>query len=152
MQPFNCVPPGMPSVLRMIHDLDIQDKHKDILTVSADMNGLALDGAVFKYEDEDIVATPRIEMRADVKFADGVVLGTLHAGSTIELVGQVFLRPTMQVQLTWEGRTFDVGTMLPQFITETRRCLDILMHGLAPMDDTDGEWSAMDVEVGQPPP
>jgi hypothetical protein len=151
MQPFNYVPPGIPSVLRMIHDLDIQDKHKDFLTVSADMNGLALDGAVFKYEDADIVATPRIEMRTDVKFADGVVLGTLHAGATVEMVGQVFLRPTMQVQLTWEGRTYDVGTMLPQFITETRRCLDILMHGLAPVDDPDGKWSEMDVEVGPPP-
>lgn len=146
MQPFNYVPPGMLSVLRMLHDLDIQDKHKDFLTVSADMHGLSLDGAFFKYEDAAAMATPRLEMKTDVKFGDGVVLGTLHAGATIETMGQMSLRPAMQVQLTWEGQTFDVVSMLTQFVTETRRYLDILMHGLAPMDDGASEWLPMDVE------
>ncbi|RNE67443.1 hypothetical protein [Cryobacterium tepidiphilum] len=146
LQPFNYLPPGMLSLLRMLHDLDIQDKHKDFLTVSADMNGLSLDGAFFKYEDADVVATPRLEMRTDVKFGDGVVLGTLHAGANIETLGRMILRPVMQVQLTWEGQTFDVGSMLTQFVTETRRHLDILMHGLAPLDDGEGEWLPLDVE------
>lgn len=30
-------------------------------------------------------------------------------------------------------------------------CLDILMHGLAPVDDPDGGWSEMDVKVGPAP-
>jgi hypothetical protein len=147
MQPFNYVPPGMLSVIQMLHDLDIQDKHKDFLTVSADMNGLSLDGAFFKYEDANVVAKPRLEMRTDVTFGDGVVLGTLHAGATIETLGQMQLRPAMQVQLSWEGQTFDVGSMLTQFITETRRYLDILMHGLAPLDRGEGDWLPMDVET-----
>lgn len=145
MQPFTYALPDTPSVLRMIHDLDIQDKHKDFLTVSADMNGLSLDGAFFKYKDAAVEATPRLEMKPEVRFADGAVLGTLHAGASIETMGQMFLRPAMQVQLTWDGQIFDVGTMLTQFITETRRCLDILMHGLAPVDENEDEWSTMNV-------
>lgn len=147
MQPFNYVPPGMPSVLRMLHDLDIQDKHKDFLTVSADMNELSLDGTFFKYEDADVATVPHLEMEPNAKFGDGVVLGTLHAGATIETVGQMFLRPAMQIQLTWEGETYDVGSMLTQFITETRRYLDILMHGLAPLDDGERQWLPMEVSA-----
>lgn len=139
----------MPSVLRMLHDLNIQDKHKDFLTVSADMNGLSLDGAFFKYEDADVVATPRLEMKSDVKFGEGAVLGTLHAGASIETMGQMFLRPAMQVQLTWEGQTFDVGLMLTQFTAETRRYLDIFVHGLAPMHDgEDAGWQNLGSNVG----
>lgn len=145
MQPYNYVSPGKPSVLRILHDLDIQDKHKDLLTVSADMNGLSLDGLLFEYEDADAETMPRLEMKSDVRFGDGVVLGTLHAGAAIKTLGQIVLRPAMQIQLSWEGQTFDVGSMLTQFVTATRRYLDILMHGLAPTDDAEDEWSAMDV-------
>lgn len=137
LQPFNYVTLGTPSLLRMLHDLDIQDKHKDFLTVTGDMNGLSLDGVVFKYEDADMVATPRLEMKTNVKFGDGAVLGSLHAGATIETLGQIILRPAMHLQLTWEGQTFAIGSMLTQFVTESRRYLDILMRGLAPLDDVE---------------
>jgi hypothetical protein len=40
--------------------------------------------------------------------------------------------------------------MLQQFVVETRRYLDIAMHGLAAPDENDeAEWSPMD--VGPPP-
>lgn len=149
MQPFKFVEPGATSVLKMIHDLDIQDKHKDFLKVSADLNGVAVDGSFFEYEEHDVEALPRLEMPADVKFADGVVLGTLHAGATIKTVGQVILRPSMRVQLSWEGQTLDVGAMLPLFISETRRYLDIVMHGLETPDEDESDWRPMD--VGPPP-
>lgn len=149
MQPYNYTPAGMPSILRMLHDLDIQDKHKDFLTVSADMNGLGFDGAVFKYNKPHVTAVPHLEMHTDVKFEDGVVLGTLHAGATIEMLGTFILRPSMRVQLTWEGQTFDVESILAQFTTETRRCLDILMHGLAPLEEGEDEWASLDVNRSQ---
>lgn len=141
--------PGSTSMLKMIHDLDIQDKHKDFLTVSADLNGLVIDGSFFEYEDHGVEATPRLDMRTDVTFGDGVVLGTLHAGATIKTLGQMILRPSMQVQLTWEGQTLDVGAMLPLFITETRRYLDTVMHGLDTPGEKEGDWRPMD--VGPPP-
>ena len=104
MQPFTFVETGAFSVLKMLHDLDIQDKHKDFLTVSADLNGVVLDGAFFEYENHDAAATPRLDMKTDVKFGDGVVLGTLHAGAAIKTLGQMILRPAMKVQLTWKTR------------------------------------------------
>lgn len=145
MQPFNHAMAGKIWILRMLHDLDIQDKHKDFLTVSADLNTLSFDGAVFKYVDADEIATPRLEMTTDAKFGDGAVLGAIHAEATIEMVGEVFLRPAMRIQLTWEGQVIDVASMLAQLTTETRRYLDILMHGLAPLDDGEGDWAPLDV-------
>ncbi|WP_069087921.1 MULTISPECIES: hypothetical protein [Micromonospora] len=150
MQPFTYVPAGGVSVLSMLHDLDIQDKRRDILTVSADLHGINLGGS-FEYENHDTQAAPRVDMCSDVKFRDGVVLGTIHAGAPIRMLGQMILRPHMMVQLTYRETTHDVMPMLQQFVVETRRYLDILMHGLdAPDESDEAEWSPMD--VGPPPP
>ncbi|WP_410822138.1 hypothetical protein [Micromonospora sp. 050-3] len=148
MQPFTYMPAGGLSMLSMLHDLDIQDKHRDILTVSADLHEINLGGS-FEYEDHGTEARPRVDMRSDVKFGDGVVLGTIHAGAPIRMVGRMILRPGMKVQLTYRDQTHDVMPMLQQFVVETRRHLDILMHGLAAPDETDeAAWSPMDVGPG----
>lgn len=146
MQPFTYTPAGGVSVLSMLHDLDIQDKHRDILTVSADLTGLSFDGS-FTYEDYDIPAVPRLDMLSNIKFGDGVVLGTLHAGAPIRMVGQMTLRPAMKVQITYQDTTYDVMPMLEQFVTKTRRYLDILLLGLA--SPAGEEWSPMG--TGPPP-
>jgi hypothetical protein len=145
MQPFTYAPDGGVTVLSTLHDLDIQDKYRDILTVTADLHGINLGGS-FEYEDHGTQATPRIDMRSDIKFGDGVILGTIHAGAPIQMLGQMILRPSMRVQLTYKDATHDVTPMLQQFIVETRRCLDILLYGLASPGDPDaGEWLPMDV-------
>lgn len=146
IQPFTCVPAGGVSVLPMLHDLDVQDKHRDILTVSADLHGIDLGGS-FEYEDHDAAALPRVDMRSDIKFGDGVVLGTIHAGAPIRMAAQMILRPAMKVQLTYRDTTYDVLPLLEQFVTETRRHLDILLFGLAAPNGP--EWSPM--ETGPPP-
>lgn len=150
LQPFTYVQSGLHSVLKLIHDLDIQDKHKDVLTVSADIDGLSLAGAFFKYEDPNVSATPRLAMRRDVVLGDGVVLGTLHAGAKIESIGEMTIRPTMRVHLIWQGQPFDVGAMLPLLIEETRRYLDILMFGLAADGPPEGERLPMDFDGAAP--
>jgi hypothetical protein len=150
MQPFTYAEPGGLTVLKMLHDLDIQDKHKDLLTVSADLNGISFDGSFFEYEDHETTAVPRLEMYEGVKFADGAVLGTLHSGATIKTLGQMILRPSMQVQLAWAGQTLDVGVLLPQFVNETRRCLDILLHGLAAPEPDDADWVPMEFGPAAP--
>ena len=148
MQPFTYMQTGGVSLLPMLHDLDIQDKHRDILTVSADVHEINLGGS-FEYEDPDNGAVPRLEMVTDVRFSDGVVLGTLHAGAPIRTVGQMILRPAMKVQLTYRDTVYDVMSILQQFVTETRRCLDILLSGPARSDESDeAGWSPL--EVGQP--
>lgn len=148
IQPFTFAEPGVTSVLKMIHDLDIEDKHKEFVTVSADLNGFAFDGVYFDYEDHAADATPRLDMRTGVKFADGVVLGTLHAGASIKALGPMILRPSISVQLTWEGQTFDVRTILPIFVSETRGCLDMMMHGLGTVEADDDGWQPL--ETGAP--
>lgn len=150
MQPFTYSPAGAVSVLSMLHELDIQDKHRDTLTVSADLHGINLAGS-FEYENQGHSTVPRVDMRSDVKFGDGVTLGTIHAGAPIHLIGEMILRPEVKVQITYRDSTYDVLPMLQQFAVETRRCLDILMYGLAPLDETDGaEWSPMDVGTSPP--
>lgn len=148
MQPFTFVPAGQVSLLSILHDLDIQDKHRDILTVTADLESINLGGS-FRYEDPSTPALPRFEMKNDAKFGDGVVLGTIHAGAPIQMVGQMILRPAIKVQLVHENKTFDAMPMLQQFVQETRRYLDILLFGLASPDENEAEWSPM--EMGAPP-
>ncbi|WP_420113364.1 hypothetical protein [Pseudactinotalea sp.] len=148
MQPFTYVPAGQESLLSILHDLDIQDKHRDILTVTADLEGVDLGGS-FQYEDPSSPALPRVEMKDGVKFGDGTVLGTIHAGAPIQIVGQMILCPAIKVQLIHKEKSFDVMPMLQQFVEETRRYLDILLFGLAPSEENEGEWSPM--EMGPPP-
>jgi hypothetical protein len=145
MQPFTYMQTGGVSILSMLHELDIQDKHRDILTVSADVHEINLGGS-FEYEDHDNQAVPRIEMLSDVKFSDGVVLGTIHAGARIRTIGQMILRPAMKVQLTYRDTVYDVMPMLQLFVTETRRCLDVLLSGLASPDEPDeAAWSPIKI-------
>ena len=74
------------------------------------------------------------------------MLGTIHTGAPIRLVGRMIVRPGMKVQLTHRDTTHDVMPMLQQFVTETRRYLDILLFGLASPDETaEAEWSPMDL-------
>lgn len=146
MQPFTYMQSGGISLLSMLHDLDIQDKHRDILTVSADIHEINLGGS-FEYEEDDNQAVPRIEMTSDVAFSDGVVIGTLHAGAPLRSIGQMILRPTVKVQLTYRDAVYDVMPMLQEFVTETRRCLDILFLGLARPDES-AEVGWEPIEVG----
>lgn len=147
MQPFTYAPQGRASLLTMLHDLDIQDKHRDILTVSVDLDGIDLGGS-FEYEDSDSQAVPRIEIAPIAVFRDGVVLGTLHAGARIRALGQIFMRPMIKVQLTYRDEVYDLMPMLQQFLIDTRRCLDILLSGLAPIGESDvSEWSSLEVEL-----
>jgi hypothetical protein len=148
MQPLYYMPAGGVSVLSMLHELDVQDKHRDILTVSADVDGIDVGGS-FEYE-HDTPAMPQVEMLPDIKFGDGAVLGTIHAGAPIRMVGRMILRPTIKVQLTYRDTTYDVMPMLQQFVTETRRYLDILMFGFA-SPDLSGATDGSDLEVGSPP-
>ena len=72
VQPFDLCAIGAASVLTTLHDLDIQDKHRDMLTVSADLQGST--SLVPSIQDHDTSAAPSVDMRTDIKFADGVVL------------------------------------------------------------------------------
>ncbi len=138
---------GQPSVLTILHELDIQDKHRDMLTVSCDLGAINIDGS-FRYEDETTDAVPRLEMLEGRRFADGVILGTLHAGATVATIGQTILRPAVRVQLVYQSQTFDVPAMVQQFVDETRRYLDILMAGLEPVGPEE-QWSPLEVNYKQ---
>lgn len=148
MQPFTYLSAGGVSMLSMLHDLDIQDKHRDVLTVSADIPHINLT-ASFEYEDHDTQATPRVDLLSGTKFEDGAVLGTIHAGAPISLVGRMLLRPGIRVLLIYRDTPHDVMPILQQFVLEARRHLDILLSGLASDEPEESEWTPMD--VGVPP-
>lgn len=150
VQPFNYTSDA-PDLLTALHDLDIQDKHRDMLLVSANLNHLSFNGAAFEYVDPEAETKVQLEMYEGVTFADGAVLGTLHAGSAVEAVDRMILRPSMQVQLSYGGQTYDAVTLLRQFRDETRRYLDILLGGWTTEEEGDGGWLPMDLETSPPP-
>ncbi|MEN2743380.1 hypothetical protein [Sinomonas halotolerans] len=129
MQPFTYAG-GRMTVLSMLHDLDIQDKHRDSLTVSAELHGLDFGGS-FEYEEHSAHAVPWVELHEDAKLEDGTVLGTIHAGAPVRMHGQLILRPLVKAQLVYNDEVHDVLPMLHQFSVEVGRCLGILMSGLA---------------------
>jgi hypothetical protein len=146
MQPFN-YGGGNPTVLSLLHGLDIQDKHHDSLEVSVDLDQIGL-GGFFEYEDAESAATPRLEMRSEVKFADGVRLGTMFAGGRIKTHDQLVLRPAVKVQVSYEGTTHDAMPLMQQLVVESRRYLDILLSGLAAHDHPDDpQWQPLDVRA-----
>ncbi|WP_423462943.1 hypothetical protein ACO229_23320 [Promicromonospora sp. MS192] len=146
VQPFNYAPEGGITTLSVVHDLDVQDKHRDFVTVSADFEQVDLSFAI-QYE-EDVDVNPRIELRNGVRFADGALLGTVYTEAPIKPFTKMELRPTMRVLLEHNGRQHEVGTALPQLFSETRRCLDILMFGLEPADPPgDSDWQTLDVQT-----
>lgn len=77
-------------------------------------------------------------VRSDVKFGDADVLGAIHAGAPIRMLGQMILRPGMKVLLAHRDATHESMPVLQQFIGETRRYLDVLLFGLASPDEADG--------------
>lgn len=152
MQPFN-YPTAAPFVLALLHDLDIQDKHRDMLIVSADLNELSFNGAIFEFEDDEAEADIRLEMYEGVKFVDGATLGSLHAGATVRAAERVVLRPSVRIQLSHETRNYDALAILHQLREETRRYLDILLAGLAGPEERkqgDGDWLPVQLVTAPP--
>ncbi|MGK0722884.1 hypothetical protein [Leucobacter sp. W1478] len=151
MQPFTYAPAGAKTVLEILHELDIQDKHRDILEVTIDLHSVDMNMS-FKYQDERTDAAPHLELFPDALFRDGVLLGTIHAGAPIETLGKSVLLPTVKVQLTFQETTYDVLELLKQLITESRRHLDILMGGLAPLVEEEADWHPVDIKstIGDP--
>lgn len=148
MQPFTHLQSGEFSILSMLHDLDIQDKHRDVLTVSAHLHEITLSGT-FEYEEQDNPAVPWVEMFPETKLSDGAGLGTIHAEAPVRAVGRMILRPAMKVQLTHKEAQHDVIPMLQTFATEIRRCLDFLLLGAAtPSELDEKEWSPL--QTGPP--
>jgi len=142
IQPFILEPAAGVSLLSMLHDLDIQDKHREFLTVSIDLNQINL-GGFFKYEEAGTSAMPRVDMLPDAEFNDGVVLGTIYTGAPVRPDGQLTLRPATKLQLSYRGEIFDAIQILSQLLSGTRYFLDILLFGL-PTPNEAG-WSPIGV-------
>ncbi|MFJ2978866.1 hypothetical protein ACIPEP_08410 [Curtobacterium sp. NPDC087082] len=107
----------------------MQDKHRDLLLVSFDVPTVQL-GGFYEYEDALVAAVPTIDMRPDVKFQDGAVLGTLDAGATVRAADQLIVRPAVKMQLEYRDTIYDVIPTLDRLVTDTRRYLDVLLSGL----------------------
>ncbi|MGW9168694.1 hypothetical protein [Agromyces sp. NPDC055658] len=152
MQPFNyTTSSGPPFGLSLLHDLDIRDKHKDTLDVSANLNELLTTGGLFEFEDPDAKAFLRLEMHKDVGFTDGAVVAALYTGATVSRVEKALFRPTLRVVLTHDSVSYDALWALHHLRQETRRYLDILLGGLARPDDADeDEVLSTDVDSSTP--
>ncbi|WZH53364.1 MAG: hypothetical protein PIR53_05045 [Nocardioides alkalitolerans] len=147
LQPFTYAPAGGASILSLLHDLDVQDKHREMLSVSVNLSGLDFNGA-YEYRDASPAESPRLDLDPDVEFGNGAVLGTFHAGAPIKQIGETFLRPAVAVQLPYRDLTLDVMPFLENLLTETRRYLDILHLGLDKRSDGVPAPPAKEAEQG----
>lgn len=151
MQPYTFAPPGADTFLSILTDLDNRDKHRNLIDVSANIDQIDLSGS-FAYADRNTPATPRLELHSIGGIRDGAVVATIHAGAAVEPPVIMRLVPTCKMTLTHNEQTHEVVTFAEGLLNETRRCLDILIRGLAPADDGAGEWSPMDVSGAPPTP
>lgn len=135
VQPFNYMPLGGTTILSMLHDLDIVDKHRDMLVITADVEGIQL-GGHYKIEDPSAPTADSLELFPDVVFRDGAVLGTLGVGTRIRSVDQLIFRPAVKLQFVYEENVFDLMPVLQHFVTESRRCLEVLLAGLPEADES----------------
>lgn len=148
VQPFNYAPAGTTTTLSVLHELDVQDKHRDFVTVRADLDQIRMDLAYELEEDVPADPHPRMELRDNARFADGEQLGTIYTGAPIKPFTKLELRPTMKAFLEHNGEQHEVATVLPLLFGETRRCLDVLMFGIAPEEPPgDSEWQPVDVQA-----
>ncbi len=131
LQPFTYAAEADSSLLAILHDLDIRDKHRRTIQVSANVNRLDLRGAV-RYVDPSADAEPRLEMHAPAEgIHDGYIVATLHTGAPIHRDATFRLQPELTMVMEHNETTYDVSTFGVQLVTETRRYLDILYSGLA---------------------
>lgn len=147
VQPYTYAPEYGTTALALLHELDIQDKHRDIVSVSANLRHINLMGS-WQYEDPDVEANPRLDMNGNAKFSDGVVLGTLFLGGrAMPLEGTLLFPPAVQVVVSWDGHEHDITTLLPSLFTDVRRTLDIAMSGLQEPGPEDEEGTPIDVRT-----
>lgn len=144
VQPFNLDDSQVP-LLSLIHDLDIRDKHRDILEVRADVRGLDV-SSTFEYEhvEEAKTAQLRLVMNPDARLVDQAVLGTFEAGAPIRAVTSMYLRPEISVLVNYGGTSHDVLQLLPALVSGARGLLDGLLSGFDRVND-DGTWEPVEV-------
>lgn len=139
VQPFSFAPGAAVTPIQVLHELDVQDKHRDFVTVKSDVNQVRFD-IHYEYE-EHVDEDPRVELRDAASFADGDQLGTIHTGAPIKPFMKLEIRPTSKVLIHHNGVQHEMTTLLPLLFGETRRCLDVLMYGLASTDSSDDPGS-----------
>lgn len=128
MQPYTYAP-GIESVLTLLHDLDIRDKHQNLIYVTTNLEAIELEGG-FQYVDEAVEAEVKMTGHEVKGMADGALIATLDAGAQVRREITLHARPVIAMALEHKGETRDVREVLLLLVTETRRCLDILFRGL----------------------
>jgi len=128
MQPYTYAP-GAESVLSLLHDLDIRDKHQNLITVSTNLEGFHVEGG-FEYVDKSVEAEIQLTGHPVEGVADGAVIATLDAGAQVRRELTLHARPLLSMVLEHKGETREVSEVLTLLVTETRRYLDILLRGL----------------------
>lgn len=129
LQPFNYMPESGETALTLLHALDIQDKHRDFITVTADLDGVGIN---LSYQYEDDVpddAMPQIEM-LPTSFRDGALVATIDAGGPVKDIGTMLIHPRVKVGIEHEGVIYEIGYLIELLKTECRRVLDMLAAGV----------------------
>lgn len=130
LQPLRDTRTDAESGLALLHSLDIQDKHRDFVTMSTEVHGIDL-GGTFEYEQRTVVGLPRVEMRSDVRLIDGAVLGSICAGARVKDTVNFQLRPTVTMMLEHNGRKLAALQIVGDLVKVTRDALDVLLSGIA---------------------
>lgn len=128
LQPYTYAP-GVESIFTLLHDLDIQDKHQNLIAVSTNIESLEFEGG-FEYVDDGVEAEVQMTGHTVEGVADGAIVATLDAGAPVRPEVTLHARPLLSMMLEHKGQARDVNALLTQLVRETRRYLDILLRGV----------------------
>lgn len=130
LQPFVIDDPN-PSPLKLLHDLDIVDKHRGLLSANVTTGELKLDGQL-SYRDESGEKLPDFSFDSDVELADGAQIGLITLGDAISVGASFAVEAKVRLVVKLGSSTFEVETLAQATLNFTRACLDTATKGLPP--------------------
>lgn len=134
LQPFVLNDPN-PSPLRLLHDLDIVDKHRGLLSANVTAGELRLDGQL-SYRDESGEKLPDFSFDSGVELTDGAQIGSITLGDAISVDASFTVGAKVQLVVNLEQATFEVEELAKAALNFTWACLDTAIKGVPPGAET----------------
>lgn len=126
VQPFN-YEPGEVSAIWLLHQLDIQDKHRSLIEIDFVPTRVGFENATFRLEDENAELAPSIRpTEHGVRNGESVV--TIDLGAPVT-EAHVPVTLEMEMLLRVDGRELPLRKVLGSLATGVRAALDIIETG-----------------------
>jgi hypothetical protein len=129
VQPFN-QPSETTHALTLLHQLDIQDKHRALLNTALRCTEISWADAQIDFEDDPDIPTPSFEVvrseTADLVIGQPIL--TLRSSARFKSV-RIPLTISADFGILYEGAGYELSMLLDTFAQGVRTTLDLLYYG-----------------------